>query len=615
MNRKHSLNATETKNKNSGGVRASLTDEIVKIATIIFATIIILCRNVVIAQDFSSENDIPKILVDATKKELIRSFEELKKGEYAPYFISYQLIEKQTHRISARLGNILTNFNNHTRQLDIDLRIGSPELDNTRQIRGNFDFGGNISATSLPLEDSEITIRNTIWSATDRAYTKSIEKFEKAKANNEVKIAAEDTSADFSIESPNTFNEPFRRIHYYNEMTRIYLDPDRLIGLDTAAWGKRLRDLSSKFVKHTWLLEGNITLSAEIINKLFVNTEGSEVIVSEPYIRLMIDAKCKAEDGMSLPLYKSYFGFNIDELPSVDSISKDIDAMIELLDQLRNAEYATSFIGPAMLSGEASGVFFHEIFGHRVEGFREKDADAAAMFKNMIGQKVLPEFMNVYFDPSLKTLAGKSLAGYFKYDDEGIYGQKVETVKNGIFQKFLMSRSPIEGFSNSNGHGRKAVGRSVVTRQSNLIVTSEKTHSHAELRKLLIEEAKKQDKEYGLYFTKVAGGFTMIGRWYPNAFNVTPLVVYKIYVDGRPDEIVRGVDLIGTPLTTFSKIFAAGDDIGIFNGICGAESGGVPVSACSPTLLVSQIEVQKKPKSQAKPPLLPSPLDEENSAK
>jgi predicted Zn-dependent protease len=577
---------------------------------IISILIILLSVSVAKAQSFDSVNDNPNVLVDATKKELTRSFEELKKGEYAPYFISYQMIEKQSHKISARFGNIVSNANNHTRQLDIDLRVGTPKLDNTHQIRGNYDFGSNIGITFLPLEDAENVIRNAIWFSTDAAYTKSIEKFEKAKANDEIKVAAEDTSADFSIEKPSIYSEPFRKIYYYNEMTKIFLDPNKLIGLDTNAWSKKLKDLSNKFVQYTWILDGNITLFVEIVNKLFVNTEGSEIMVSEPAIRLMVNAKCKAMDGMSLPLYKSYFGFNIDELPSVDSVGKDIDNMIELLDKLRNAELATSFIGPAMLSGEASGVFFHEIFGHRVEGFREKDADATAMFKNMIGQKVLPEFMNVYFDPSLKTLVGTSLSGYFKYDDEGIKGEKVETVKNGIFQNFLMSRSPIEGFSNSNGHGRKAAGRSVVTRQSNLIVAAEKTHTISELKKLLIEEAKKQEKEYGLYFTKVAGGFTMISRWEPNAFNVTPLVVYKVYVDGRPDELVRGVDLIGTPLTTFSKIFAAGNDMGIFNGTCGAESGWVPVSACSPTLLVLQIEVQKKPKSQAKPPLLPSPLDD-----
>jgi predicted Zn-dependent protease len=565
------------------------------------------------AQNFGSENDNPNILVNATKKELNRSFNELKKGEYAPYFISYQVIEKQNHRITASFGKIVSNTHNHTRQLDIDLRIGSPKLDNTHQIRGNYDFGNNISSVTLPLEDEEKAIRNAIWFSTDASYRKSIEKFEKAKANDEVKVAAEDTSADFSIENPNNYTEPFRQIKYYNEMTKIFLDPERLIGLDINAWVMRLRELSNKFVKHTWILENNITLSVEIINKLFINTEGSEVMVSEPAIRLMISAKCKADDGMSLPLYKSYFGFDVSELPKVDSMSKDIDILIALLDKLRNAELATTFTGPAMLSGEASGVFFHEIFGHRVEGFREKDADASAMFKQMIGQKVLPEFMDVYFDPALKTLANTSLAGHFKYDDEGIKGEKVETVKNGIFQNFLMSRSPIEGFKNSNGHGRKAAGRSVVTRQSNLVVVAERTHTFDELRKLLIEEAKKQDKEYGLYFTKVSGGFTMISRYTPNSFNVTPLIVYKIYVDGRPDELVRGVDLIGTPLTTFSKIFAAGNDIGIFNGVCGAESGWVPVSACSPTLLVSQIEIQKKAKSQAKPPLLPSPLDEDGA--
>ena len=579
---------------------------------------VILLVNVALSQNFPAQNlttfgneNNTNLLIDATKKELIRSFEELKKSDYAPYFISYQVIEKRSHRISANFGNIISNNSSHSRQLDIDLRVGSHKLDNTHQIRGNYDFGSNIHIAYLPLEDDETAIRNAVWFSTDAAYRGSIEKFEKAKANDEVKVAAEDTSADFSVESPNTFNEPFRKIHYYNEMSRIYLAPEMLIGVDTMAWSKRLRDLSNKFVQHTWILDGNVGFSVDIINKLFINTEGSEVIVSEPYVRIFINASCKAEDGMSLPLYKSYFGFTIDELPSADSISKDIDKMIELLDQLRNAELATTFIGPAMLSGEASGVFFHEIFGHRVEGFREKDADASAMFKHMIGQKVLPEFMDVYFDPSLKKASnGTSLSGYYKYDDEGMPGQKVETIKKGIFQKFLMSRSPIEGFDNSNGHGRKAAGRSVVTRQSNLIVTAEKTHNHAQLRKLLIEEAKNQDKEYGLYFTKVAGGFTTISRWRPNAFNVTPLVVYKIYVDGRPDELVRGVDLIGTPLTTFSKIFAAGDDMAIFNGTCGAESGGVPVSSVSPSILVSQIEVQKKPKSQAKPPLLPSPLDD-----
>jgi predicted Zn-dependent protease len=184
------------------------------------------------------------------------------------------------------------------------------------------------------------------------------------------------------------------------------------------------------------------------------------------------------------------------------------------------------------------------------------------------------------------------------------------TVENGVFKNFLMSRSPIEGFSNSNGHGRRQPGYTAVSRQSNLIVESKNTVSSSELRELLKKEVIKQNKEYGLYFEEVSGGFTFTSRTIPNAFNVTPLVVYKVFADGRPDELVRGVDLIGTPLMTFANIVAAADDMGIFNGICGAESGGVPVSACSPSLLVSTIEVQKKQKSQAKPPIMASPATE-----
>jgi len=171
-----------------------------------------------------------------------------------------------------------------------------------------------------------------------------------------------------------------------------------------------------------------------------------------------------------------------------------------------------------------------------------------------------------------------------------------------------MSRSPIENFPESNGHGRRQSGRSPISRQSNLIVESSQTIPLADFKEELRKMCKEKDLEFGLLFDVVQGGFTFTGRTVPNAFNVLPLVVYKVFTDGRPDELVRGVDLIGTPLTTFKNIVKVADDIGVFNGICGAESGGVPVSACSPSLLVSSIEIQKKQKSQSKLPILDSPI-------
>lgn len=540
-------------------------------------------------------------LLNILKKEMNRSKEELSSQKLPPYFISYYVLETQKATIQASFGKISINSFVQSRFLDIDLRVGSHKFDNTHIIRGNpFDFSSNVSKISLPLNNDEIAIRNVVWYATDQIYKNAIERYEKALTNQAVKVAEEDTSDDFSKEKPVRDIQPWKYINLLNNNQQDYY-------LDTANWAAVLRNLSAKFNSYKWLHNASVSFSFEVNNKLILNTDGFEVATSESFARLFIYIKTKADDGMSLPLHQSYFAFTPDKLPSEEEISKKIDEMIAILDKLRNAPLAETYTGPAILSGEAAGVFFHEIFGHRVEGHREKDPSSSQTFKSSLGKKILPDFINVIFDPNVSEINGKAVSGYYKYDDEGVPAQRVETVKNGIFNGYLMSRIPIANFPNSNGHGRKQIGYQAISRQSNLIVEAIQTVPISELRNRLIEEAKKQNKEYGLFFEQVSGGFTFTTRYIPNAFNVTPIIVYKVYVDGRPDELVRGVDLIGTPLTTFSNVILAANDVGIFNGTCGAESGGVPVSAVSPSLLVSRIEVQKKVKSQAKPPILEAP--------
>src|SRR5881275_2267394 len=172
---------------------------------------------------------------------------------------------------------------------------------------------------------------------------------------------------------------------------------------------------------------------------------------------------------------------------------------------------------------------------------------------------------------------------------------------------FEMSRSPLVGFPHSNGHGRRQLGATPVSRQGNLIVESSKTMSNAQLRTKFIELIKAQGKPYGLLIDDIAGGFTFTGRGQPQAFQVQPLVVYKVFPDGRRYELVRGVDIVGTPLAALTKIVATGDTPEVFNGYCGAESGSVPVAAASPEILISELEVQKKETSTDRPPILPPP--------
>lgn len=537
----------------------------------------------------SQEN---KVLFGALEKELDRSMTALSKEEKAPYFISLNVTDIDAVNISSRFGKLISSSDNKSRILDIDLRVGDYKFDNTHIIRGNpINFGSGTGAINLPLENDEWAIRNAVWFAIDKKYRGAVERYEKALTNQVVKVAEEDSSADFSREKKNIFN---------GEYKAIVIDKDK--------WEEFTNKLSAEFTKYPWILSNSVSFSGENKAKYFLSTEGSKMQWYEANCRLFVSASAKAEDGMTLPLYRSYFSFTPEGLPKYEEVLNDIKSMIEVLSKLRTAPLAETYSCPAVLSGEAAGVFFHEIFGHRVEGHREKDPNSSQTFKKSIGKKILPDFIDVVFDPTLDRIGRTELAGAYKYDDEGILGQRVVTVENGVFQNFLMSRSPIEGFENSNGHGRRQQGYPAVSRQSNLIVESEKTVSRDELIELLKNEIKKQNKDYGLYFEEVSGGFTFTSRSIPNAFNVTPLVVYKIFADGRPNELVRGVDLIGTPLTTFANIVAADDKIEIFNGVCGAESGGVPVSASSPSLLVSTIEVQKKQKSQAKPPILKSPV-------
>jgi predicted Zn-dependent protease len=199
------------------------------------------------------------------------------------------------------------------------------------------------------------------------------------------------------------------------------------------------------------------------------------------------------------------------------------------------------------------------------------------------------------------------LSGSYTYDDEGQKAQRVELIQDGVLKTFLMSRLPIASFSESNGHGRAQTGRMPTGRQGNLIVTSTKTTSDAALRQQLIDEAKKQGKPYGLYFEDISSGFAVTQRSSPQAFQVIPLVVYRVYVDGRPDELVRGVAIVGTPLAAMKRILAASDKPEVFNGECGAESGTVPVSAVAPAMLLSEIETQRQPQGIERPPILPIP--------
>jgi TldD protein len=284
-----------------------------------------------------------------------------------------------------------------------------------------------------------------------------------------------------------------------------------------------------------------------------------------------------------------------------------IDTVIADLKALRTAPVADPFSGPAILDGRAAGVFFHEIFGHRAEGHRQKNDDEGQTFAKKIGEQVMPKFISVFDDPTIARVGTADLNGFYRFDDEAVPSQRAVLVDGGIMRGFLLGRMPTRGFVHSNGHGRRQSGRPIVARQGNLVVQPSTAVSKDQLKELLRAQVRRQGKPYGLLFKEVSGGFTPTSRMGPQAFKVLPLVVYRVYADGRPDQLIRGADIVGTPLTVLTKIVAAADDYDVFNGYCGAESGFIPVSAVSPSLLVEQIEIERKRTGKDKPPILPPP--------
>ncbi|HLJ13092.1 MAG TPA: metallopeptidase TldD-related protein [Bryobacteraceae bacterium] len=528
-------------------------------------------------------------LIGILQGELDRNFTILKqKADPPPYFISYTVTEQESYVLSATLGTLESQNHSHVRQLDVSVRVGSRQLDNYHQLNGGRPRYAN--STLIPLGDVSSSIQQRVWSETDRAYHAAAQRLIQIKANQQVKVAEADNSADFSEEPP-----------------AVSVEAPPKLRVSSYEWATRLRKLSAEFGNYPGVLNSSVGVTVQRSVETLVTTEGTRLQHGRIFAHISISAQGKAADGMDLGTLDGFDASNPDRLPDDTEILTAIDRVAKDLTDLLKAPPVDPYVGPAILSGRAAGVFFHEIFGHRVEGHRQKDENEGQTFTKSVGKPVLPDFLSVIFDPTRKSAVGTDLNGYYTYDDEGVQARPVSVVEDGILKTFLMSRSPIKGFAKSNGHGRKQPGYEVVSRQSNLFVESKKTVSDKELRQQLRDEIQRQNKPYGLYFTEITGGYTTTQRRGLQAFTVIPLIVYRVYADGRPDEMVRGVSIVGTPLASFAKILATSNKPEVFNGICGAESGGVPVSAVSPAILVGEIEVQRKQKSDDRPPFLPRP--------
>jgi TldD protein len=531
-------------------------------------------------------------------QELDREMPILSKASPAAYFINYTLTSSQRSEVMGSNGALLSSEDSLSRWLETQVRVGSYDLDNTHKV-GNSRSSDGSYGTSVPIDNVPEVLRRALWLETDKQFRAASEGLIKINTSKEVQTqTAEEHAPDFSREQPHVSYGPEVSIH-----------------VDRKPWEQKVRLYTKAFRESADILNSIVTFSALAENQYQVNSEGSRLQFGQIHYRLELFIQGKAPDGMDINRYYNFDWNNPADAPEDKTVLAQGLVLRKELEALVAAPLVEPYAGPALLTGRATAVFFHEVFGHRAEGFRQKDINEGQTFARKVGEQILPKFLSIYDDPTAKTLDKNMLLGYYPFDDEGTPAERVTLVDHGVLRNFEMSRQPLTGFPHSNGHGRRQIGAQPVSRQGNLIVQSSLTVTNAELRKKLIEEIKRQGKTFGLLIDDIAGGFTFTGRGQPQAFQVQPLVVYKVYADGRADELVRGVDIVGTPLVSLTKILATGDTMEVFNGYCGAESGSVPVAAAAPAILISEMEVQKKESSTDKPPILPPPAHDLKGAR
>ena len=536
----------------------------------------------------SDRSDI--VVLQAMQDELNRSQQELKlEGYETPYFISYQIKDNEFYSIKGKYGAIASSDNDRVRRLYVDVRVGDYNFDNS--IKGI--SGGRVpfhDASEVPVDNDPDAIRAALWQVTDHTYKEALTQYFNKKANNVQEIKDIDSKS------------------FTKETSHTYFGPELKLVFNAQEWEDKIRDISSVYKNYKELTNADIVITAQQETVYFVNTEGTSYIRDELLYSIDAQVVTRAEDGKEITNYRNLYYVSPQDIPSVKEIKKVVKEMIEETLEMRTAEVLSPVSVPALLEPEAAGVVFHEAVGHRLEGERQINDEEGQTFKEKVGHNVIPPFISIIDDPSMKDFNGTHLMGYYPFDDQGVPGERVVLIEDGVLKNFLLSRTPVNGFERSNGHGRASYGRAPIARMSNTIIESDTEYSKEKLKELLIKEVKRQNKPFGLLIKSMKGGETNTSSYNFQAYRATPVVIYKVDPKTGEETPVRDIEIVGTPLVSINKIIATGDDYSVFNGFCGAESGYVPVSTVAPSILVAEIELQRKSSKKEKLPLLPPPF-------
>jgi hypothetical protein len=478
---------------------------------------------------------------------------------------------------SASFGALEGSGASHGRQIAVDLRVGNHGVDDTRP--------GNSGAASsgASLDDDLTGLRTDFWQLADDQYKASNRDFYSKKAYLESRPKDKDRPDDFSHETPSSRIEDFSS---WNP--------------DPAALEKELRRASARFAKYPELSLGFADAWGTQDREYLLDTEGSRAAMEFGVWMMTLSVRAQAPDGSPVWDEERLTARSWEAMPRGKDLEARADRLAEGLMKLRQAKEEEPYSGPVLLSAQAGAVFIHQVLGHLLTGENQKDENGDQELKDKLGEQILPKFISLDDDPSLEEFQGQPLFGHYVLDDQAVPAQRVSLVEDGVLTGYLMSRSPVKGFPKSNGHGHSDTEHRPMGRLAVFRLTSKLTYSPKELKALLLKECKAQDKPYGFRVRRFFEQETPKSDH--KAFRLIPAEIYRVDAASGRETLVRGAEVVGTALNALGRLKGTGEDPAALNTLCDYASGNQVISVVCPSLLFSELELQRSdaPKTRLK---------------
>lgn len=539
-------------------------------------------------------------VLEVMERELTRSMDGLAiPGSPKPYWMQYTLRRSHSLRIRAAYGSLVRSREQSNANLYVECRVGSHKFDNA--IDGGLDVRADeresADWTEAPDDLNLAALQVSLWKLSQLKYDEALSDYydhRKAMVSEYLRDEVDAFSREPAIiHREELHHRPFPR----------------------KAWEAMLRELSRRFLDRPDVHEPHISLSAERIHRWLANTDGTRVVTEDVYVELEISGWILTEDGVYTEASRQLYLRAVEELPPKAKVAELLEEVFAELDDLKDAATPGSYIGPALLAGQAASTLFHEAMGHRLEGERRVARGETRTFAHRVGKRVLPEGLDVYDDPSMTHFQGRSVWGSYRVDDQGVPAHKAMLVENGILKGFLQSRTPTPESKRSNGHGRHDGLQPPMARMANFVVEAREGYGKTweELEQDLIALAKAQGRKHAMIIHSIHAGETSTAAYDFQAFKGEPARVFLLDVNTGRRRRIRDVELIGTPLAALQRIVGFGGTPELDQGYCYAESGSIPVSGISPAILLSELELQQTSTTGFHEPLLPPPFADDGS--